>query len=45
MKRWVFVGAVAGISLLTPYTVAVLAKRFPNSPIASFNTTLHNAEA
>lgn len=44
-KRWAFVGAVAGISLITPYTIAVIAKRFPNSFVASFNATLHAAEA
>lgn len=36
---------VAGVSLLTPWVLSVVAKRFPTSPIATFNTYLHTAEA
>lgn len=38
-------GAVVGVSLLSPYVLSVLAAKFPSSPIATFNSTLHAAEA
>ena len=44
-KRAVWVLTVAGISLAAPYTLAVLAQRFPSSPLARLNTTIHAKEA
>lgn len=40
-KKLAFIGAVAGISLVSPYVVATIAKKFPSSPVATFNADLH----
>jgi hypothetical protein len=40
-KRFAWVMAVAGISLCAPYVVAVVAGKYPTSPVAKFNATLH----
>jgi len=40
VRRVVFWSTVAGVSLISPYVLGVLAKRFPNSPIATLNTDL-----
>lgn len=43
-KRFAWIAAVAGISLVSPYVVASVAKKFPSSPVAKFNATLHASE-
>jgi hypothetical protein len=40
MRRIAFWGTVAGVSLISPYLLGVLARRFPNSPVATLNTDL-----
>lgn len=39
-RRLAFVGAVAGIAILAPYTLNALAKLWPNSPVATLNNGL-----
>ena len=36
-----FIAAVAGISLVTPYALNQLAKKFPNTPLATLNNGIH----
>jgi hypothetical protein len=43
-KKLAFIGTVAGISIVTPYVFASVAKKFPSSPVATFNRDLHKAE-
>jgi hypothetical protein len=38
---WAFIGAVAGISLITPYVLNQGAKLWPNSPLATLNNGIH----
>ncbi len=40
MKRVAFWATVAGVSLISPYVLGVLARKFPNTPIATLNTDL-----
>ncbi len=40
MKRVGFWATVAGVSLIAPYVLGVLAQRFPSSPLATLNTDL-----
>ena len=40
-KKITFVLTVAGISLVSPYIVASIAKKWPSSPVATFNSDLH----
>jgi hypothetical protein len=40
MKRVAFWATVSGVSLISPYVLGVLARRFPNSPFATLNTDL-----
>ncbi len=44
-RRAASVMAVAGISLVSPYVLAVLARRFPSSPLATFHSDLVKGEA
>lgn len=43
-KKLAFIGAVAGISLVSPYIVASISKKYPHSPVATFNRDLHAGE-
>ncbi|MGO9207647.1 MAG: hypothetical protein ACLQBX_15940 [Candidatus Limnocylindrales bacterium] len=40
MRRVAFWATVAGVSLISPYVLGVLARRFPKSPVATLNTDL-----
>ncbi len=40
MRRAAFWLTVAGVSLVTPYALGVLASRFPASPLATLNNDL-----
>lgn len=40
MRRIAFWGAVAGVSLISPYVLGKLAQRFPSSPLAVLNNDL-----
>ena len=39
-RRLAFVGSVVGLSVLSVYTVNALAKRWPNSPVATVSKGL-----
>lgn len=40
-RRAALIGLIAGVSLVTPYTLAAIARRFPKSPFATLNNDLH----
>jgi len=40
-RPFAFIGAVAGISLVTTYAVNVISQRWPASPLATFNSNIH----
>jgi hypothetical protein len=40
VKRLAFWATVAGVSLISPYVLGAVARRFPSSPIATLNTDL-----
>jgi hypothetical protein len=40
MRRVAFWATVVGVSLISPYVLGVLARRFPSSPAATLNTDL-----
>jgi len=43
MKRrpFAFIGAVAGISIITTYTLNMISQRWPASPLATLNNNVH----
>ena len=45
MKRVLFWATVAGVSLISPYVLGVIAARFPNSPAATLNNDLKRSPA
>jgi hypothetical protein len=44
-RRLAWVGAVAGISIISPYVLAVLARRFPNSAVATLHAGIVKGES
>lgn len=40
MKRLAFWATVAGVSIISPYVLGVIANRFPSSPVARLNNDL-----
>jgi hypothetical protein len=44
-RRLAWVGVVAGISIISPYLLAVLARRFPNSAVATLHAGIVKGES
>jgi hypothetical protein len=40
VRRAAFWASVAGVSLVAPYLLGVVARKFPNSPVATLNNDL-----
>jgi hypothetical protein len=44
-RKLALLGVMAGVSIISPYLLAVAARRWPSSPVARLHADLVNAEA